>query len=508
VFPFTCGWARSVSRLHGGAALCTAVLLVALALPAAPSAAAQPVRIAPEADAASVVAGTAPGTSFRFEPGVHRVRTIRVRDGDRFEAAPGAVLSGAITLEGFVAEAGRWVRDGDYGRATGHGFCLPGHDGVRFTACRMPEEVFVDDVPLRRAETADAVGPDAFHVHYESGRLVIGLDPAGRRVELSLVASAFDGRAADVVIRGLVIEKFANHAQRGAIHGDDGEDWRIEDNTIRLNHGTGLRVGPGMRARGNRIHDNGQLGLGGKGDGVRVERNVIARNNRAGFDPTWEGGGIKLVLSAGVVVRHNCVFDNDGSGIWTDIGIHDAHVAGNRVFGNRRPGIHHEVSGSARILDNLVVGNGHGDDRWLWGAQILIQNARDTLVAGNTVVVGPDRGNGIGMVHQRRDDPPGAPNPTTGNLIRDNLVVHAGARGETGAVADAELAVLYEGGNRFDRNHYVVASAAERRWTWRGAARDWSGLRAAGHEADGTLVEHGGTLDGVYERFRSLPCGL
>lgn len=491
-----------MTRLHGGAALCTAALVLA------PPATASPVRIAPEADAATIVQAAPAGTQFRFEPGVHRVRTIRVRDGDRFEGAPGAVLTGAIVLDGFVAEGGRWVRESDYGRATGHGYCLPGPDGVRFTACRAPEELFVDGVPLRRAESEEAVDGESFHLHYDSGRLVIGRDPSGRRIELSLVAAAFDGRAADVVIRGLVIEKFANHAQHGAIHGDAGRDWRVEDNTIRLNHGTGLRVGPGMRARGNRILDNGQLGLGGKGDGVVVERNLIARNNRAGFDPTWEGGGVKLVLSTGVVVRHNCVADNDGSGIWTDIGIVDAEVAGNRVFGNSRPGIHHEVSGRAVIRDNLAVGNGLGKDNWLWGAQILIQNARDSIVAGNTVVVGPDGGNGIGMIHQRRDDLPGAPNPTTGNLIRDNVVVHAGARGETGAVADAELAVLYDGGNRFDRNHYVVASAAERRWTWRGAAQDWSGLRAAGHEAAGSVVEHGGTLDGVYDRFRSLPCGL
>ena len=41
--------------------------------------------------------------------------------------------------------------------------------------------------------------------------------------------------------------------------------WNVEGNEVRHNHGMGIRSGNGMWIHGNKVHDNGQLGLGGGG---------------------------------------------------------------------------------------------------------------------------------------------------------------------------------------------------------------------------------------------------
>ena len=60
------------------------------------------------------------------------------------------------------------------------------------------------------------------------------------------------------------------------------------------------------------IHNNGQLGIGGAGNNIRIEGNRIWSNNIYGFDPGWEAGGVKIAESDGVTFRGNHVHDNKG----------------------------------------------------------------------------------------------------------------------------------------------------------------------------------------------------
>ncbi len=50
---------------------------------------------------------------------------------------------------------------------------------------------------------------------------------------------------------------------RGSDPLTQGANWTVENNEIRLNHGSGVRVNYGIQILNNYIHDNGQLGIGG-----------------------------------------------------------------------------------------------------------------------------------------------------------------------------------------------------------------------------------------------------
>ena len=172
-------------------------------------------------------------------------------------------------------------------------------------------------------------------------------------VEQAHAPSILRSAARGVTVRGLVVEKAANEAQRAAIDNEGGGGWAIEDNEVRYNHGVGIR-GDSSTVRGNVVHHNGQLGLSGHGDGSLVEGNEIAWNNTAGYQCLWECGGTKWAETRGLVVRGNWSHDNHGPGMWTDINNVDVLYEDNVVTGNQGYGILHEISYRATIRGNVV----------------------------------------------------------------------------------------------------------------------------------------------------------
>src|SRR4029450_11321318 len=116
----------------------------------------------------------------------------------------------------------------------------------------------------------------------------------------------------------------------------------------------------------------GQLGIGV--GGARVAGNHVHHNGTEGFDPGWEAGGFKAV-TRDLVVEHNEIDHNAGSGIWFDIGSSDVVVRENRVHDNLRVGICVEISSDVRVTGNTVWGNGLDDAGWLNGAGILVHSS-------------------------------------------------------------------------------------------------------------------------------------
>ena len=246
----------------------------------------------------------------------------------------------------------------------------------------------------------------------------------GRVVELSILPYAFHGDVDNVTIQGLVIEKYAVLAQEGAIDSrrdrEDligGSDWVITDNSVRWNHGVGIAATTGAVVTDNRVYENGQLGVAAKGAGVTFERNEIYGNNTAGFSSGWEAGGSKFAYTSGLVVRDNFVHDNLGVGLWTDIDNIDTRYEGNRVIGNDRMGIFHEISYDAVITGNEVRNNGFGFDAWLWGAGIAVSTSVNVEIYGNVVEGNAD---GIVAIEQDRSDAPASYGP----LSLTNLAVY------------------------------------------------------------------------------------
>lgn len=438
------------------------------------------VRIEVGADIQAIVDSHSTGTTFILASGIHRMQTITPRDNDVFIGEIGAVLSGARLLVQFEADEDYWVADEQTqeGRRV-HDSCQPMH-----TLCHYPEDLFIDDEPLLQVRSLEDVMPGTWYFDYDDDRIYTLDNPNGRIAEISVSATAFDGDASNVTIRNLTIEKYANPAQLGAIHGDDTTDWLVDNVTVRLNHGTGIRLGNGIQILNSIVLRNGQLGVGGVGAGIRVEGNEIAYNNYAGYRSTWEAGGTKFVSTTDLIVRNNYVHHNDGPGLWSDFDNHNVLYENNLVTYNQRIGIYHEISGAAIIRNNIVQFNGLNYDNWHWGSQILVATSSDVEVYENQVVVDAQIGNGIGVINQDR-----LPWQAYNNYVHDNVILHLGASGMNGVATDFDNEQFWaESNNRFEGNTYYVVSEDTDFWSWNDDRLDWEEFQAQAQEANGIRI--------------------
>lgn len=478
------------------------------------------VRIGSEDDAASITSQQPAGTIFFFEAGTHRLsRPITPRTGDVFLGGPGAVLSGARLLTDFSSEEGLWVvRHQAQEGALGSGSC--DSDSPR---CRYPEELFIDDVRLKHVDSRSQVGSGTWYFDYGADAIYFYDDPRGRRVETSVVRAAIVGDADDVTISGLVVEKFANPAQHGALMPEKvatnttyGHRWLIENNVVRLNHGVGVRAGFGAVVRNNVITHNGQLGVASYGGrDTLFEGNEIAYNNAVGYSVGWEAGGSKFVKTTGLVVRGNHVHNNYGPGLWTDIDNVDTIYEYNLVENNESTGIFHEISHSASIRYNIVRDNaseaGLNKYAYVFGAGILVYTSKDVEVYGNLV---SGNWNGIvGLMHERGSGDFGRYELRNLN-VHDNQVELAyhpngvGPQGEKGVWAVTGVAqaggfnFVFEdsAANQFWGNEYFTPELTAPTFTWYNGGRSFQAWTATYEQDAGATIAVGSLTDALAQK--------
>ncbi|KQT88374.1 right-handed parallel beta-helix repeat-containing protein [Aurantimonas sp. Leaf443] len=448
------------------------------------------VQLAPGEDLGRRAAGAPEGTAFCIGSGLHRLQTIAPRNGQAFFGEPGAILSGAGVLAAFSREGGRFVSAAAIPVSERRGLCLDERP-----ACDRPETVFLDGVPLEQVTEPQALEPGRFLVDAR-GRVVLADDPAGRLVEAGGARYAFlSNGARGVTVSDLTVEKYANPAQRGAIYDDRSPaaaDWRIEHNDVRLNAGLGILAGPGAAISGNLVHHNGQLGISFSDAGVLIEGNVVAYNNLGGFDPAWEGGGVKGALATDTILRGNDVHGNVGPGLWCDIECRGTVYEDNRIADNDGAGLFHEISYEALVRRNLLLRNGRGDPGWFWGAGILVAASRGVRVEENVVEVLDDRA-GIALVDQGRPVGEGPSlHRTEANRVERNTVRFEGAVGRNGGVSDVDPGsenerVIETGGNVFRDNRYLSRDGARLIFVWGRTELDLDGLKELGQEAGSSL---------------------
>jgi parallel beta-helix repeat protein len=296
--------------------------------------------------------------------------------------------------------------------------------------------------------------------------------------------------AKNVTLKGLVIRNYVPPQLRGAVQGDNGPDWIIEDNEIHDNANHGVRPGARAQVRRNRIYRNGKVGIAGyMVDGVLIEDNEVFENNYSQASETAataEGSGIKFVACHDLVVRRNHVHHNYGKGIWTDTNYLNTLVEQNLVTDNRDAGIWHEVSYNAIIRYNTVERNGGTEaPGWLNRGGINVTNSADVEIYGNTL---RDNANGIGIMQA-------AGYPTSGpygayevrNLVvRDNVVgMQIGRTGLANNLGDQTYYTSRN--NQFVNNSYYLGkNSAYYLWDERNLTEtQWKGY---GNDTTGTFV--------------------
>jgi parallel beta-helix repeat protein len=428
------------------------------------------------------------GATLTLQPGIYRLQTLTPLTGQTFQGQPGAILSGARLLSGWTQSGATWYVGGQTQQGTAAGQCEAGY------LCQEPEDVYRDDVLLRRVGSAGAVTPGTFFFDYAADRIYVGDNPTGHVVEVAVTPYAFEGTGqgvgSGVTIRGLVIEKYATPAQMAAVgHGGTGANWVIRDNEIRFNHGIGVRTGAGAQIIHNNIHHNGQMGAGGGGNNVLFENNEVAYNNAAHYDYGWEGGGTKFVQSQGFVARGNFAHHNRGPGLWWDGDNDGALIEQNRVEDNVADGIFWEISYSATIRNNSLSRNGFGRVPGSEGAGILLNSSGAPAgkildVYGNTLV-----GNKEGIIGLQADRGSGRLGPwVVQNLSVHDNVIQLGPGGQTGIDRYSGTAPVWTTlNNRFEHNTYNLQTAPASPFIWAAAYRTDAQWQAYGNDDSGTF---------------------
>lgn len=436
------------------------------------------------------------GTVFCLQAGIHRLQTIIPRNGDQFIGENGAILSGARLITSFQREGVYWVITGQTQQGAVNNQCA----GV--PRCGYPEDLYINNTPLFHEGSKAAVGAGEFFFDYAVDRVFFTDDPTGKTVEMGTTTYAFDGTATGVVIRNLIIEKYANNAQEGAIRARGANGWRVEGNTIRLNHSAGINLHHNLKLIGNVITRNGQIGIAGIGNDVLVENNEISYNNYARYAPGWEAGGTKFAYTNRLVVRGNYVHRNTGPGLWTDIDNRNSLYENNIVAYNTEMGIFHEISYAATIRNNWVGWNAFPNYTvgWLYGAQIFISTSRDVIVENNTVVVPDVNGaNGITAVQQNRP-----PWQTRNVTVRNNTIYHLGNRGINGAAADFDSGGMFAGGLSWSGNDYFVPTGGtgNNRFEWSAVQRNFASWQGLGFD---TTASGGSMTSGIPAGAGNVP---
>ncbi len=468
----------------------------------------------------------------------HRRQPIIPRDGDRFIGQEGATLSGAMELTNWRQEGEYWVHDGPdelHNEVYHENRCegdLP---------CHYPEDLFMDDRFCRQVNNKsdltafsesrdptwywerDDPNDDRLWDGQGNRKIYIKGDPTGHKWEISVTGYAFSGLRIvppewppqigqaptafpttdpatipdNITIRNLIIEKFANPGQFGAIgFQDPGEGWIIEDNEVRWNHAAGILAGSHALVKNNYVHDNGQIGIKASRniapvivEDVLIEGNRIIQNGKAeiGFQWLWEAGGTKFTKTDRLIVRNNTVQKNRGPGLWTDIDNVQSIIEYNLVEDNLDNGIFHEISYDAVIRHNTVrrnggLKNGAGRGRAIcpYGdlyhhAQIQVSTSENVEVYNNWVETGPDM-NGIIVRYDYRDE------KGTGNLYKSNnvsvhhnqiLVPADNPYGISGGWINTcnyssswQPVSLSESGHRFDYDQYRLGNLEGNYWIW------------------------------------------
>lgn len=419
-------------------------------------------------------------TVFKIKAGIHRLQDVTPKSNNVFVGEDGAIMSGARLLTNWVQEGGYWVHGGQNQSISGGGECADG-----YPRCTYPEDLYMDNKIMKHVASQGEVTSGTFFFDYAGDRIYIKDNPAGHTMEVCTARRAFGGSATNVLIKNLIVEKYAIPGQKGAI-GDNREHkgWTIESCEVRYNHAVGIAISDRSIVRDCYMHHNGQMGICAKGIGGLIEENEISYNNTAGYKWGWEAGGSKFAYCESLTVRNNYVHHNFGPGLWTDIDNYHTLYEGNVVDSNQSMGIFHEISWDAIIRCNIVRNNSYAQHNWLYGGQILLSASQNCEVYNNTLVVNARDGHGLTIINQAR----GGSRYARNNYIHHNDVTHKGNMGENGAATDYDVANFWaNGNNRFDYNTYHVPDSTQTRWTWRDAARNWSAFRAQSQEAHGKV---------------------
>jgi len=348
------------------------------------------------------VAQAEPGDTVVIHSGIYReeVTIPAAKSGTRERpfrliAAPNAevVLTGSDVLTQWTPEPelGEGIVSTDWK----YRFYGPHPNDQRHQTIGRTEQVFVDRYPMRQVFELRQLAPGTFYVDFDKKRLYLrdakNTTPEKYRdrfVEAATRSRILQVDADHVHIKGLRFRHCANIAQHGmALF--SGANALTEDCVIELSSGTGARFeGIDNVVRRCRFLYNGFEAFEAcEAHGIRFEECLVAHNNTKDFERDW-GAVNKIVLSRNVVVDR-CVFrDNNGCGLWFDIGNEHCVVKNCLFLNNEDHGLFYEIGYTLHAHDNVFIGNGAGPGHPYWGhgSGIFISDSMGCVIERNLAI--------------------------------------------------------------------------------------------------------------------------
>lgn len=322
----------------------------------------------------------------------------------------------------------RWQKEGHLWKTTGnfYNFCRvcsahenPDFDGI----ATYPEQVFINDIPLRQVARKEDVTPGTFYVHDPNPSTLkvpkknhqgfniapqdpltyyLGSDPTQGITEISERPRAFTSVSKGLKIRGINFAHYSPHQRwdyNDPIHGYNAgavsvsinaDNSLIENGIFTQNTNTALFIqGKNAHIRGNRFIENGSNGFGvNRGDNALIENNYFANNNT---DEHITNGSqctawcvtahLKMTHAKNLDFRFNIIDDSAQApnkrlgGYWCDEGCINAKIIGN-FFSNVDVAIVYEVSESGIIASNIAENSTAG---------ISVAGSANTRIYNNTL---------------------------------------------------------------------------------------------------------------------------
>lgn len=254
--------------------------------------------------------------------------------------------------------------------------------------------VFVDGEFLKSAGSVAELDAHSYYIDYQAKEVYIGIDPAGKTVEITAHDGALvrttkpvNGKELDKkgpVIRGLTITQYAwrcmeveGKKQFGPNEEPTDEPVGAADPSSYGKEVTGTTLenvaisycsrvagwfrGDHLTIKNSLVSDTSTEGIYviGSSD-VLLERNIVKRNNieqLTGYYP----GAVKIFnQSHRVTIRDNLILENPYSnGVWYDVGNRDGVFVNNYVEG-ALVGFFFEISKGVTVAGNVFAHNGKG----------------------------------------------------------------------------------------------------------------------------------------------------
>jgi parallel beta-helix repeat protein len=417
--------------------------------------------------------------------------TVRIGKTLRLEGVPGTEIRGSDVWSAWEPAGERW-RAGPLPPMDQFGVCSD--DAPR---CHWPEQVFMDGVAVQ--QVAANPGHGEFAVD-DARHILLGDDPDGHVVEVTIRSRWVTVSAPDVTIEGIAMRHAANppQAEHGALLVEPaGRGFTLRGSDLAEAHGTllGILRADNVLVERSTLRSAGQLGLGAwEAADVTIREVDLHDNNTEGFDPGWEAGGVKVQGSLRTRLEGNRVHDNDGPGLWCDVDCRDTIIEGNTVFANTGAGILFEISDGATIRGNTVWACGGGFSDWGFGGGIVVSSSSHVTVTDNLVAW---NGDGITVISQDRGE--ARWRAVVGVRVKDNDVVATEDptdpwnRLALGWLQDWQ-GVLFDpasansgAGNRY---WYPTREGALARFAWSGALRSLDAFnRTPGEEGGRYMTE-------------------